>query len=140
VFDLDAAYVSHTCYKSGFSGCCICFTHMLQVFLSRCCISLCFTHMLEHYVSNVSSVSDVCCIQVFHGETVSDGHMVRAPGDGARQSWGPTNMGAASWGPTTRSRPCEEREEGSGGKSGTRKVHVRGRVGHAVVHPDTRRL
>jgi len=38
---------------------------MLQVanVLSGCCI--CFTHMLQVYVSNISSASDVCCIQVF---------------------------------------------------------------------------
>jgi hypothetical protein len=39
---------------------------MLQVasVLSGCCI--CFTHMLQVYVRDVSSVAYVCCIQVFH--------------------------------------------------------------------------
>jgi len=43
---------------------------MLQVasVLSGCCI--CFTHMLQVYVPNVSYVSDVCCIQVFHVASV----------------------------------------------------------------------
>ena len=30
-----------------------------------------FTHMLQVYVSDVSSVLDVCCIQVFHVARVS---------------------------------------------------------------------
>jgi hypothetical protein len=39
---------------------------MLQVtsVLSGCCI--CFTHMLQLYVLNFWSVLDICCIQVFH--------------------------------------------------------------------------
>jgi hypothetical protein len=39
---------------------------MLQVVsvLSGCCI--CFTHMLQVYVPNVISSLDLCCIQVFH--------------------------------------------------------------------------
>jgi hypothetical protein len=39
---------------------------MLQVAsaLSRCCI--CFTHLFQVYVSDVSSISYVCCIQVFY--------------------------------------------------------------------------
>jgi hypothetical protein len=39
---------------------------MLQVasVLSGCCI--CSTYMLQVYVLNVSSTSDLCCSQVFH--------------------------------------------------------------------------
>jgi hypothetical protein len=63
---------SHICCKSMFemfqlfqSYVAIC-VFMLQVagVLFGCCI--CFTHMLQVYVLNVSSSSDVCCIQVFH--------------------------------------------------------------------------
>ena len=78
----------HTHVASIFSGCCICFTHMLQVFyldvayvfhthvasvLSKYCIY--FTDMLQQYDSNVSSVSDVCCIQMFHVASVSREHV-----------------------------------------------------------------
>ena len=53
--------------------------------LSECCI--CFIHMLQQYVSNVSCVSDICCIEVFHvarvsGGKVSVGRTARAPGIG----------------------------------------------------------
>jgi hypothetical protein len=44
---------------------------MLQVVsvLSRCCIY--FTYMFQIYIPNVSSASDLCCIQVFHVASVS---------------------------------------------------------------------
>ena len=44
---------------------------MLQVTSVLCESCICFTHMLQAYVSNVSSASDVCCIQVFHVASVS---------------------------------------------------------------------
>jgi hypothetical protein len=83
VFYLDV-HIFHTYVR-----CCICFTHMLQVFLFGYCIS--FTHMLQQYISNVSSVSDKCCIEVFHVASVSrgmvsDGCSAWAPGDGAVMS------------------------------------------------------
>jgi hypothetical protein len=68
------------------STCCICFTNMLQVFyldvayVSYACCK-CFyldvtyvSHILQQYVSSVSYVSDVCCIQVFHVASVSREH------------------------------------------------------------------
>jgi hypothetical protein len=84
---------------------------MLQVVsvLSGCCI--CFTHKLQVYVLNVSSASDVCCIQVFHIASVSCfrcmfreswEHGSDAGGRGA-VSQGPADEGAARLGPTDRS-------------------------------------
>jgi hypothetical protein len=72
---------------------------MLQLasVLSGCCI--CFTHMLQEYVSNVSSALDLHCIQVFHDASVSCfidmfrescGHGLDAGGRGAA-SQGPTD-------------------------------------------------
>ena len=86
MFHLFQAYV----VVSVLSGCCICFTHMLQVF----------------YL-DIAYVSHICCNSMFHlcqtyvvasvsGGTVSDGCTAQAPGDGARQSWGPTDRGLAS--------------------------------------------
>ena len=117
VFYLYVAYVSHTC-------CSICFTHMLQVY--------------------VSSASDVCCIQVSHVASVScfrgmfgeswghgsgargRGAVSRVPADGARDAPGVLQKGRArphygSCVPPTRSpapvsRPRGEREEGIRGK------------------------
>jgi hypothetical protein len=74
---------------------------MLQVasLLSGCCI--CSTHILQLYVANVSFASD-CCIQVFHITSVSCfrgmfkeswGH---DPDVGAR---GVASQGAGRWGP-----------------------------------------
>ena len=48
VFYPDVAYVSHS----------------VAIVLSGCCI--CFTHMLQAYILDVLSVAYVCCIQVFH--------------------------------------------------------------------------
>ena len=110
---LDAAYVSHICCKSmfeifqPFQSYVAISIFMLQVatVLSRCCI--CFTHMLQVYVLNVSFASDVCCIQVFHVASVSCfrgmfiescGHAPDAGRRGAA-SQGPVN------GPTGRARP-----------------------------------
>jgi hypothetical protein len=65
---LIIAYVSHICCKSMFEMFQLFQSYvaksalMLQVanVLSVCCI--CFTHMLQVYVPNISSASDVCCI------------------------------------------------------------------------------
>jgi hypothetical protein len=73
----DVAYVSHICCKSmfekfqPFQSYVAISVLMLQVasVLYGCCI--CFTHRLQVYVQNVSSASDVCCIQVFYVESVS---------------------------------------------------------------------
>jgi hypothetical protein len=75
----------HTHVASVYSRCCICFTHMLQVFY----LDVAYIYMLQQHVSNVSSVADVCCIQVFHvasvhAGTVSDGRTARVSGDGAQ--------------------------------------------------------
>jgi hypothetical protein len=61
----------HTNVANVISGCCICFTHMLQVFYLK--VAYMFHTLLQQYVSNVSFVSDVCCIQVFHVASVSGG-------------------------------------------------------------------
>jgi hypothetical protein len=64
-------YVARVCLKCF---CCLSYVaisvFMLQVAsgLSGCCI--CFTHMLQLYVLNVSSASDLCCIQVFRVSNV----------------------------------------------------------------------
>jgi hypothetical protein len=47
-----------------YSKCFICFRCMFaSVFISGCCI--CFTHMLQDYVLNVLSVSVLCCSKCF---------------------------------------------------------------------------
>ena len=61
-------------YMVAYSIICLLLTHgvfMLQVasVRSRCCI--CFTHMLQVYVPNILSASYVCCTQVFHVASVS---------------------------------------------------------------------
>jgi hypothetical protein len=74
---LDVAYVSHICCKSIFDmfqlfqSYVVISVFMLQVVsvLSRCCI--CYTHMLQMYVPNVLSSLDLCCIQVFYVANVS---------------------------------------------------------------------
>ena len=74
---LDDAYVSHICCKSMYEMFQLCQSYvaisvfMLQVasVLFGCCI--CFTHMLQVYVPNVSSASDLCSLQVFHVASVS---------------------------------------------------------------------
>ena len=48
VFYPDVAYVSHS----------------VAIVLSGCCI--CFTHMLQQYVPNISVVSILCCSKWFH--------------------------------------------------------------------------
>jgi hypothetical protein len=66
-------HMFHTYVATICSKCFSCFqsyvavsVFMLQVasVLSGYCI--CFTHMLQVYILDVSSVSYVCCIQVFH--------------------------------------------------------------------------
>jgi hypothetical protein len=63
-------YVASVCFK-----CFSCFKHMLQVFLSGCCICCDgYTRILQVYVLNVSFVLDVCCskcfmLQVLHDQT-----------------------------------------------------------------------
>jgi hypothetical protein len=76
-FYLDVAHVSHICCKSTFEVFKLFQSYvaisvfMLQVasVLSGCCIY--FTHMLQVYILNVSFASDICCIQVFHVASVS---------------------------------------------------------------------
>jgi len=69
----DVAHVAMVVYircKRPFK-CFICFFRlMFQVCLFGCCI--CFTHMLQVYVLNISSASDVCCIQVVRVTTPGD--------------------------------------------------------------------
>ena len=76
-FDLDVAYVSHICCKSMFKTFQLFQSYvaisvfMLQVVSVLSAYCICFTHMLQLYVLNISSASDVCCIQVFHVASVS---------------------------------------------------------------------
>jgi hypothetical protein len=71
-FGLDVGYVSHIYCNNMFQMFQLFQSYiavsvlMLQVAsgLSGCCI--CFIHTLEVYVPDVSSISYVCCIQVFH--------------------------------------------------------------------------
>jgi hypothetical protein len=79
-----------SCVQQVFSYC------KLQVFYLD--IAYVFIHMLQVYVPDVSSVSDVCCIQVFHvarvsccsksqggrGEPVASGHGAQSAGAGGR--------------------------------------------------------
>jgi hypothetical protein len=77
-------YVARVCSK-----CFSCFTLMLQcVFMLQvvsvsfgCCI--CFTHIFQVYVINISSALDVGCIQLFHiSEVESHGGTPRLPAGG----------------------------------------------------------
>jgi hypothetical protein len=74
-FDLDVAYVSHICFNIMlqmfhlFQPSVAASVFMLQVFYPD--VAYVFTHMLKVYVPDVSSVSDVYCIQVFHVICVS---------------------------------------------------------------------
>ena len=76
-FDLDVAYILHIFYNNMFQmfhlfqssvaasvSCC-----KLQVFYRD--VAYVFTHMLQVCFLYVSSISDVCCIQVFHVAYVS---------------------------------------------------------------------
>jgi hypothetical protein len=47
------------------SKCFICSRHTLQAFWSGCCT--CFTHMLQEYIRNVSAILVLCCSACFHG-------------------------------------------------------------------------
>jgi hypothetical protein len=90
IFYLDIGYVSHLCCKNLFeifwmfqsyvaiSVFMLQFVSVLSVYYIR------FTHKLQLYVSNVSSVLVVCCIQVFH---VSEVESPRGHGLGAG-GWG----------------------------------------------------
>jgi hypothetical protein len=96
-FYLDIAYVSHLCCKGLFEMFQLFQSYVeISVFmlpfaivLFGCCI--CFTHMLQLYIPNVSSVSVVCCIQEFH---VSE---VERPGGARprRRGWGAASHGSA---------------------------------------------
>jgi hypothetical protein len=55
------AYVSHICYKCFISRCCICFTHMLQVFHLDIAYVLHWLHMCFPGVASVSTVLDAYC-------------------------------------------------------------------------------
>jgi hypothetical protein len=79
---------------------------MLQVtsVLFGCCI--CFTHIFQVYVSNVSSASDVCCIQMFNILEVEN-----------HEAWP----------------GCQAREWGAASR-GQRMGHVGGRWSRSVAH------
>jgi hypothetical protein len=70
-FDMDVAYVLHICCNNMFQ-----IFHMFQSSVATnvsCCklqvfyldVAYIFSHMLQAYVLDISSVLDVCCIQVF---------------------------------------------------------------------------
>jgi hypothetical protein len=110
-------HMFHTYVVSVLSGCCICFTHMLQVFYLD--IAYVFTHMLQQYISNVSFVSNYVAsnyfvLQVFRRGTMSDGRTARTSRDGVRGAGGRTGAQRA-WGRL--SDPAHvERDEGTMGK------------------------
>ena len=101
---------------------------MLQVasVLSGCCIY--FTHMLQVYISNVSSALDVCCIQVFHVASILCFRGIfieswrhgpdaarrytasRGPVDGAHDAHGGLRMGRARPHPGSRVPPARKEE------------------------------
>jgi hypothetical protein len=134
-------YVARLCLK-----CFSCFSlvgvFVLQVaiVLSGCCI--CFTHMSRIYVPNVSSASDLCCIQVFHVTSVSCfrcifkelwGHGPSA-GERTRRVRGRrmgrvVRLGSCGRGMLILTRlsgpTCAEREEGVRGKAGWARDRVR---------------
>jgi hypothetical protein len=89
---------------------------MLQVASVSSGYYLCFTHMLKLYIPNVSSSSDVCCIQVFHvtnvcvSEVYLENHGGTAWGRGVT-SWWPAN-GARS-APGVRQTGCAHPHPGS---------------------------
>jgi hypothetical protein len=88
--------------------------------------------MLKVYVSNILSISDVYCIQVFHvarvscfsvsqGAQGSDGGMARAPENGAQQAggrrtWCTTRWGSAVGGTTRRGAPVGRGERMRAGR------------------------
>jgi hypothetical protein len=78
-------HMFHTYVASVLSECCIYFTHMLRVFyldvayVSHICCNIMFQMFI--CVRRILHLS-VSCVQVFHGDTVSDGRMTRASGDG----------------------------------------------------------
>ena len=152
VFYLDVAYVLRMlqeyvpmvlailALRCSKSSCC-----KFASVLSRRCI--CFTHMFQVYVLNVSSASDVCCIQVFHvseGCSESHGGMARVLVDWARRArcrrmgrarasgrgtWarlGPMDEAMLVLITTPGSRPHGERDEWVAGRS--RGRNDRGRV------------
>jgi hypothetical protein len=57
------ASVSET-YCKVYSKCFICSRRLLQTFWSGCCI--CFTHMLQQYIPNVSPIPVFRCSKCFH--------------------------------------------------------------------------
>ena len=115
-FDLDVAYVSHICSNSMFkmfhlfqpyiaasvfmlqvasvlSGCCICFTHMLQVYVLN--ISCVFRRMLHSSVSCCKCL--ISCYSESHGGMVSDGRTARVSRDGTRRATARTPLDVLSF-------------------------------------------
>jgi len=96
--------------------CCVCFTHMLQVFyLDVVCVShICYNSMFQiFHLCQTYIASKVFYIASFHRGTVSEGAQ-----PGHRGMWrdelGAGGQGAASWGPAPGSRPGGERGGGQG--------------------------
>jgi hypothetical protein len=105
--------------------------YKLQVFYLD--ITYIFTHMLQVYVVDVSSVSDVCCIQVFHvacvscysesqGMRGSDGGMARALGNEARRAGGRGVQCAGG----RRSPARQGKQMGRGARMGAGRIEVDG--------------
>jgi hypothetical protein len=64
----NVSSISLTYVVSVLSGCCLCFTHMLQVFyleVAYACngfqVFSCVLRLFQTYVASVSVVLDVCC-------------------------------------------------------------------------------
>jgi hypothetical protein len=76
--------------------------HVTSVLSGSC---ICFTRMLQMYVINVSSASDVCCIQVFHiFDVCPESHREHGLDAGAWQARGQL-MGCAGVMQTRRAHP-----------------------------------
>ena len=79
----------HTHLASVLSGCCICFTHMLQVFyldvahVSHICCNIMF-QMFHLCLTYVASKCFVHVASSVSGGTVSDGHTTQVVGMGAQ--------------------------------------------------------
>jgi hypothetical protein len=98
------------------SGCCICFTHMLQQYVQM-------FHLCQMYVA-----SKCFMLQVFYVGIMSDGRMDREPMDGAWRV-GASRRGRSELGAGSRVSPTRRERAGSGegaGQSDKGRVRVRG--------------
>jgi len=88
----------------------------VTIVLSECCI--CFTHMLQQYVSSTQTyvASKYFMLQMFRGYMMRDGRTALAPGDGAAAIWG-QRTGRNELGADSRVSPTRRERRGSRGRS-----------------------